>query len=295
MKTSPLQLARRIGKELCLIPYDLIDGLYRRYDRGLVQRTRNITRIPGSLRRRGGKRAYAEWAHVIGIFQTLIHQQLGANDRPAVLDVGCGSGLLAIAAEPFLGPDGRYTGLDVMKGEIDFCRGHYPSPPFEFIHFDTANAAYAPGQAAARPPWPLPDRAFDLVTALSVWTHMNEQDATFYVAEVARVLKPGGRAMITFFLLDDAYRRSLGRRDDGKGRYHNTRRSDWVFDQPSYASDAWFHPAWAHVPENAVAVTPDGLNRLLAASGLRLSEHHQGNWKETPGTYFQDVLIFRQD
>jgi hypothetical protein len=67
-----------------------------------------------------------------------------------------------------------------------------------------------------------------------------------------------------------------------------------VFDQPSYGSDAWFHPKSADVPEAAIGVTEAGLARLLAASGLQLAERHPGNWKEVPGAYFQDVLIFRK-
>jgi hypothetical protein len=68
----------------------------------------------------------------------------------------------------------------------------------------------------------------------------------------------------------------------------------WVFDQPSYGSQMWFHPKWAHMPENAIGVTEAGLELLIESSELRLLEHHQGNWKEVPGIFFQDVLIFQK-
>jgi hypothetical protein len=68
-----------------------------------------------------------------------------------------------------------------MAADIEFCRAHYPSPPFEFIHFDIHNPAYAPAQEKRNRPWPLDDARFDVVTALSVWTHLNESDATFYL------------------------------------------------------------------------------------------------------------------
>ena len=68
----------------------------------------------------------------------------------------------------------------------------------------------------------------------------------------------------------------------------------WIFDQPSYGSDAWFHPKWAKIPESAVGVTSIGLDRLTSSAGLRLIEHHQGNWKEVPGAFFQDILIFEK-
>ena len=37
----------------------------------------------------------------------------------------------------------------------------------------------------------------------SVLTHLLEDEAEHYLAETARVLEPGGRALATFFLLDD--------------------------------------------------------------------------------------------
>ena len=73
-----------------------------------------------------------------------------------------------------------------------------------------------------------------------------------------------------------------------------TSQDRWIFDQPSYESDAWFHPEWVKIPEIAIGVTKTGLDRLTTNAGLKLIEHHQGNWKELPGVYFQDVLIFER-
>jgi len=210
------------------------------------------------------------------------------------LDVGCGTGLLAIASEPFLGQGGKYKGIDVVKEDVVFCRSHYPSSNFEFIHFDTTNAFYAPAQKHTKVRWPIESDSLDLTTALSVWTHLSEEDALFYFNEISRVLKPNGKAIITFFLLDETYRNSLGIRSNQAGRFHMTSQDLWIFDQPSYGSDMWFHPKWAKVPENAIGVNEAGLGRLIESSGLKLVEHHQGNWKEVPGAFFQDVLIFQK-
>lgn len=275
-------------------PYYMLDQLYVPFDRKKVRRTRNIRLIPNEQNRRGGKHSYAEWAHVIGIFQTLMYLHLASKNDAAILDVGCGTGLLGVASEPFLGPHGEYVGIDVSKKDIDFCRTHYPSSTFKFIHFDVNNAVYSPAQTRKGIPWPLESNHFDLVTALSVWTHLNEMDASFYFAEVGRVLKAAGKAIVTCFLLDDVYEKSLSIRSQEKGRYHMTSQKLWIFDQPSYGSDAWFHPRQVRVPEQAIGITEAGLTRLMTQARVKLIAHYQGNWKEIPGVFFQDVLVFQK-
>ncbi len=289
-----VNIIREELKRIGVNPYHFFDSLYLPLDRKNILRTRNIRLIPNEAARRGGKSSYAEWAHVIGIFQTLMFIHLQMKEGNKILDVGCGTGLLGIASEPFIGKGGKYTGIDVMKDDIVFCCGHYPSSNFEFIHFDVANPAYAPTQRDIKSKWPIESECFDLATALSVCTHLNEEDALFYFKEISRILKPQGKAIVTFFLLDETYRNSLEVRSNQKARFHMTLQNQWIFDQPAYGSNMWFHPKWTQVPEQAIGVTEAGVDRLIANSEMKLIERHQGNWKEVPGAFFQDVLIFQK-
>jgi ubiquinone/menaquinone biosynthesis C-methylase UbiE len=104
-----------------------------------------------------------------------------------------------------------------MADDINFCLSHFHADNYRFIHFDVANASYAGHQNAQLKNWPVEDKSQDLVTALSVWTHLNETDALFYMKEVRRVLKDDGKAIITFFHLDQdlpqfAAKKKRGRR-----------------------------------------------------------------------------------
>ena len=73
-----------------------------------------------------------------------------------------------------------------------------------------------------------------------------------------------------------------------------TSSEQWIFDKPAYDSKEWFCPKWTKVPERAIGVTKAGFNRLIFQAELQLIEHYQGNWKEVPGVFFQDILILKK-
>ena len=103
----------------------------------------------------------------------------GARD---VLDVGCGEGQIArlVAALPGK-PAGRVVGVDPTWGQITVAAERAGGP------------AYACSGAGALP---FAAGSFDAVVACLVFEHIRDVDDA--IAEVARVLRPGGR--FAFFL-----------------------------------------------------------------------------------------------
>ena len=294
MQNKIRTIRKMINKAVMRLLYPKLDSIFRRVDRSHIKRTKNIRLIPDYKNRKGGKLAYSEWAHVIGIFQTIIFQTIDKKTGNHILDVGCGTGLLGISSEPFVYDNGSYTGIDVMKYDINFCSKHFTSKNYSFIHLDVANPSYAKHQDITLIPWPVESESKNLVTALSVWTHLKEEDAVFYFKEIARVLKKNGKAIITFFYLDEAYLESLSKRKNEYGRFHLTNQNSWIFENNAYGSENWLTPKWTTYPENAIGITEVALNTLIEKSGMRLIQYYPGNWKEKPGVFFQDILIFEK-
>lgn len=126
-----------------------------------------------------------------------------------VLDFGCGCGRiarqLAMAAAPV--PD-RYVGIDLHRGMVRWCTRNLGSrlPTFTFEHHDVFNPSFNPDPSLPRvAPLPVEADSVTLLVAWSVFTHLVQSQAEYYLDEVARVLAPEGVVIATFFLFDKAY------------------------------------------------------------------------------------------
>jgi SAM-dependent methyltransferase len=88
---------------------------------------------------------------------------------------------------------------------IRWCQEHLTpqAPAFEFLHHDVAHPSRNPGKDKPRTrPLPAADRSSSLVIAHSVFTHLVEADAEYYLTEIARILAPEGIFASTWFLFD---------------------------------------------------------------------------------------------
>lgn len=100
-----------------------------------------------------------------------------------VLDVGCGTGLLARLAAPEVGPDARVTGVDVNAGMLAVAR-----------RIAEAEGLAIEWHEAGAEAIPLPDEAFDVVLCQMALQFVEDRPAA--VSEMRRVLVPGGRALV---------------------------------------------------------------------------------------------------
>ncbi len=117
----------------------------------------------------------------------------------SVLDLGCGCGRLARWMLSTSRPE-RYVGIDIHAGMIEWCRVNLAAPGFEFIHQDVLSPRLNPSGSLHVAPFP--DGNFDLVLAVSLFTHLLQDQAEFYLDEIARVLAPDGSFFSTWFLFD---------------------------------------------------------------------------------------------
>jgi ubiquinone/menaquinone biosynthesis C-methylase UbiE len=103
---------------------------------------------------------------------------VGLPDDAAILDVGTGSGGVAIEALR-AGPHGLVVGLDPSAPMLRLARTNVPLAPV----------------AAACPSLPFPAGAFHAVLANVVLSHFERYDTA--LADMVRVLRPGGRLGVT--------------------------------------------------------------------------------------------------
>lgn len=100
-----------------------------------------------------------------------------------VLDFGCGCGRTLLWFRE-MASGTRFYGTDIDAEAIAWCQGNLPFATF--------------GVNQPLPPLSYPDEHFDLVYALSVFTHLSEEQQHRWIDELHRVLRPGGIALLTF-------------------------------------------------------------------------------------------------
>jgi SAM-dependent methyltransferase len=200
----------------------------------------------------------------------------GLSPASTVLDVGCGAGKIANELAPYLGTKGTYHGIEIQRHLIDRLKERYEKiPNFHFHLADVANSAYNPDGSipAETYQFPVPEGSVDVVVLRSVFTHMLPDEIERYVAEIARVLRDGGRCLSTFFLANDQTEPFIA--------------DSFPYDYGIYRLRI------EHEPARAVAVAEKFVRGTYSRHGLRIVEPiRYGSWGGRPRTAArQDVVV----
>ena len=182
------------------------------------------------------------------------HVPLGGLD--SVLDFGCGCGRVTRYWSGFAGD---VAGSDLDGPAVAWCRNNLPFARFE--------------QNRLEPPIAFESESFDLVYALSVFTHLTAELQLAWRDELRRVLRPGG------FLLVTTHGRSyLPRLDDEeRGRFE---RGELVV--------RWGDVAGSNL---CSAYHPEAYLRETFAQGFALVELEPEGAKGNPT---QDLVLLRR-
>lgn len=131
------------------------------------------------------------WLMTLGrerAFREKILSLAGLQPGESVLDVGCGTGALAIAAKRHVGPTGMIYGIDASPQMLARADRKARKSGLEIVF------RQAPAQAL-----PFPDAQFDAVLTTIMLHHLPRKAREQCAREIRRVLKPGGRVLAVDF------------------------------------------------------------------------------------------------
>lgn len=131
------------------------------------------------------------WLFTLGrerAFRDSIARLAGLKPGDAVLDIGCGTGSLAIAAKRRVGTTGTVYGIDASPEMLARAGRKARNVGIDI--------AFAHGAVQTLP---FPDSRFDAVLSTLMLHHLPRKARHECAREVRRVLKPGGRVLAVDF------------------------------------------------------------------------------------------------
>lgn len=248
---------------------------------------------PLKLRQQEGIEILEEWFRWAEEWSVFLRVYGNITRISNVLEIGCGLGRIAFPLRYILSSEGSYDGFEICREKIDFLNQnfHPAHPNFRFVWANVHNTFYNPaGQVRAETySFPYADSSFDLVYAASVFTHMLPTAAENYFRETARVLKPGGRSVFSFFLLENY--------QPGQTRPLGFARPGFNFDHSYSSYKNEFAIANPKNPEEMTAYSINLIQHFSAHAGLELAQELlPGLWSGSTSTWVgaQDLIVLKK-
>jgi SAM-dependent methyltransferase len=220
--------------------------------------------------------------HGIDTFRSLVRfADVAPSSR--VLEIGSGLGRVALPLTQWLS-GGSYVGVEIVMQAVAWSHENIARryENFRFLHLDIYNEFYNPAGrgTVAEAELPFDPASFDVVFLNSVFTHLDRDDVRAYLAEIARVLAPGGRLWGSWFLVDEGIGGAVldGRAQiplgwgDGHGAYYTNDRNGTA----------------------AVAYDERRVLDMLASAGFEVRIASKGEWltgRPRIDGGFQDLLV----
>ena len=128
------------------------------------------------------------WRGSERIYREKVVQLAGIGTGESVLDVGCGTGTLAIAAKRRVGPTGKVIGIDASPEMIARAGAKAAKAAIDIDFRATAAEALS-----------FSDERFDAALSTTVLHCLPDAARRLCIREMIRVLKPGGRLLVVDF------------------------------------------------------------------------------------------------
>ncbi len=182
---------------------------------------------------------------IVGEIELDVLRAEGLEATSTLLDFGCGNGRLAVHAVPYLA-NGTYLGIDI-------------APTFLAHAARRLEPLRATGSCSVRlihqtdETFDVPDHSVDIACAYSVFTHMEHEDMYRYLVQFKRIIRPGGRLVISCLPMTLATARDV------------------------FLAEAAFDPAnrWTRVRN--VTTSVDLVNEIAALSGWTVLSWQSGD------------------
>lgn len=212
-----------------------------------------------------------------------------------LVDIGCGAGAMAFAFHLLISEgEGRYLGLDIKKGMIDWLSAaysvnnilfecHYHRPEIDYTgskesgFSDARTIAHSSGEEAK---FVIPPDEFNLQWTHSVFTHLTPEACITGLSSIRSAMRKDSLQVNTWLMIDKMAHYAL------KAGIADRRLDEDFGDFLTYSRDN---------PLVCTAYKEDFIRHAYATAGLEIIEILPGSWRgyTTNQISYQDIILSR--